>query len=637
MTIRLRNRPQAIETTAGAPVHVAPRELFIRGHTESGVPELAAALHASPTIWASGSFGLGAIVTAARRAAATIALSSADSSNALLTSTDDLVRRTMRAAAEHKPGAHWIADAAEEPVEPILSDATYIYLVRDGRDVVVAEALRQLRAGGPLFSDQRYRARLEHLREELRRDPNLLADRPHRLFWLQPWLRQLSRAWATQVQSDLAALNRLAAAGARTLVIRYESLAAPAASADSRDLASLLSLDSVALNLAQGDLAHAVGIWPRFFTPEYAAVFHEEAGAALSQLGIADSDGWISTLPAPASQPVTNPTSSAAPAAGPSSTFDEMIALHADPVSLASDGQSEHTITIDGASRNLFFICGHPRSGTTWTVAVMNLHPRIFVQGEFRFEALRNGFDQLTRWPWHVAYHEPIRTEAERAARESIRRIMGAITANKPDAQWLGDKTPRSLRVLIPGAPHVLLVRDGRDVLVSRTFHELSSGGVMLNDPLYAGRMLDLQQQFLANPDLFRREPHRLLSEEHWVRTLARQWAQQMRHDLAVAAVMRDRARTPLYELRYERMRADVESERASLYRFLGLDPTEAAPVSAANRSAPGFEAETPNGFYRKGEAGDWNNYMTDDARRWFKHAAGDQLIALGYEKDGSW
>lgn len=618
----------------GAPA--TPRELFIRGCAESGVLQLAAALHRTPTVWAAGSFGLGPIVAAAARASHSASPAIAAS---LARSTTDLVRSTMSSVLASKPGVQWIADAAEEPVEAILPNATYIYILRDGRDAIVAAALRQLESGGPLFSDQRYRARLENIREELRRDTNLLTTQPHRLLRLETWVRQLSRAWAAHVQTDLAALDRMTAAGANCLVVRYEDLVSGNATALA-PLASLLNLTPSACRIDTGpsNLFSAVGAWQRFFTRQTAEAFFDEAGDTFTHLyntSATDPRAWIATLPNDASALIAPVPSRSEPSGNPIS--DDTIVLHASPASLASPGVPEHTITINGIARSLFFICGHPRSGTTWTVAALNLHPRIFAQGEFRFEALRQAFDQLTRWPWHVAHHEPVRTEAERAGRDAIRRIMGAIAVHKPAAAWLGDKTPRPLRVLLPGAPHILLLRDGRDVLISRTFHELSTGGSLLADPLYAGRMLTLQQQFLADPDLFRREPHRLLAEEHWVRTLARQWAHQMRHDLAVAARMRADGVTPIHELRYERMRADVESERAALYRFLGLDPAEAAPVSAANRSAPGFKSETPNAFYRKGEVGDWTNYFSDAARRWFKQAAGDQLIALGYERDDSW
>lgn len=630
-------RVDSHDNRAGATDASSPRPLFIRGHVESGVTELGQALNTTASVWCAGTLGLGELTNAVSRAARSAHAVAPAAASELERAIRDAIRRTLSAGASAKPGVRWAADAVEAGIEPILPDAAYILVVRDGRDALVATALRQLREGGPLFTDPRFRARLEHLREELRRDPAMLAERPQRLLWLEPWVRQIARAWASQTQSDLAALDRLASHGARTLVVRYEELAEPA-SASRRELRGLLALspDDISFAPPSGP-ARDIGAWRRFFTPQVADAFIAEAGDALVRLGYEPSDAWRATLVSTVS--LDAPAVPQVPAAGPEA--EAAIELHADPPVFPRTGADgdlpEHAITLNDRTYQLFFICGHPRSGTTWTVAVLNQHPRIFTQGEFRFEALRNAHDQLTRWPWHVAHHEPVRTEAELAIRDSVRRIMGAISVHRPDAQWLGDKTPRGLRVLIPGAPHVLLVRDGRDVLVSRTFHELSSNGSMLADPLYGGRMQDLQRAFLADPDLFRREPHRLLSEEHWVKALARQWAGQMRHDLAVAKVMRERGRTPLYELRYERMRHDAETERSNLYRFLGLDPAEAAPLDAANRSAPGFEAETPNSFYRKGVVGDWKAYFTDDARRWFKQAAGDQLVALGYERDDSW
>ena len=40
---------------------------------------------------------------------------------------------------------------------------------------------------------------------------------------------------------------------------------------------------------------------------------------------------------------------------------------------------------------------------------------------------------------------------------------------------------------------------------------------------------------------------------------------------------------------------------------------------------------------YRKGMAGDWRNYFTDNHKAEFKEVAGDILIELGYEKDKNW
>jgi len=46
---------------------------------------------------------------------------------------------------------------------------------------------------------------------------------------------------------------------------------------------------------------------------------------------------------------------------------------------------------------------------------------------------------------------------------------------------------------------------------------------------------------------------------------------------------------------------------------------------------------ENRSSFMRKGIAGDWKNYFNKEARGLFNYYAGDQLIKLVYEKDESW
>ena len=71
------------------------------------------------------------------------------------------------------------------------------------------------------------------------------------------------------------------------------------------------------------------------------------------------------------------------------------------------------------------------------------------------------------------------------------------------------------------------------------------------------------------------------------------------------------------------------------MYKFLGADPEKARPLD--EKTQPGFRSEKPGQFYRKGKIGDWQNYVTDDARDWFNEEAGQELIAQGYADDLNW
>lgn len=298
-----------------------------------------------------------------------------------------------------------------------------------------------------------------------------------------------------------------------------------------------------------------------------------------------------------------------------------------------------HVVRLGDRTVRLFFLCGHPKSGTNWVGAVLNLHPKVVCRGEFRFEALRRAFDDLERHWWHVAHDEPVRGEAERCFRETVARLMLAAGERfNPRAEWVGDRTPRPLAGYIPGAPQVYVVRDPRDVLVSWAHQEVREGGPLAAAEPHRSALAADRAAFQADPAYFDRRPERLLASEPWVRFLARRMARHIGADLDfIERIRRGEHDVPLHVVRYERLHADFEGERARLYAFLGVDPGGARPGSRQTRTLPGFDAPDPAGFFRRGEAGDWRRFFTDDAKRWFREEAGGLLSRLEYESSTNW
>lgn len=289
----------------------------------------------------------------------------------------------------------------------------------------------------------------------------------------------------------------------------------------------------------------------------------------------------------------------------------------------------------------LFFVCGHSRSGTTWVEKILDLHPQINCRGEFHLEILRQAYDTFVQRPWHLASSGHMRQVAEACFEATVRTTLHAVWRRRPQARWIGDRTPRPLRPLIAGAPHILMVRDGRDVAVSYTIHQIRTDGLEMQTPWVKKLFAEDQQALSDNPHHFEEHPERLFRDERWTRHVAAKWGRRCRNDLQTV----DRfhageldGRTLI--CRYEDLRADAETERARLYRFLELDPAEAAPLEEGKQTAPGLEHD-PVGKNRKGIVGDWRNFAVgktgETFRTIFKEEAGEELIRLEYERDANW
>jgi len=285
-----------------------------------------------------------------------------------------------------------------------------------------------------------------------------------------------------------------------------------------------------------------------------------------------------------------------------------------------------------GEQPSIFFLRGHARSGTNWIGRLLELHPRICCTGEWDFTGLQTALDRFVSRDWQVGHTEPVRSVALDAFERFCETCIRATEGRKPDVAWLGERTPKPIDPLpIAGCPLIHVQRDGRDVLVSWTHHQLKraregQGGL-------DGRMGDQVSAYQRNPDHFKEHPEELLLDESWVRQIARQWGDRSLADRRTI----ERGERRVHAVRYEELLEDAERERVRMYRFLGLDPDEAAPLDAGVKTTAGFASESPGSFNRKGEAGDWKNYFTGDARRWFIEEAGPALIELGYEDSIDW
>ena len=280
--------------------------------------------------------------------------------------------------------------------------------------------------------------------------------------------------------------------------------------------------------------------------------------------------------------------------------------------------------------QRFFCLRGYMKSGTNWLGGLLSTHREISVVGEFHFEdvvsSLNKTFNQNVIYAEVPGLREATRKQFDSLVKSTITKASISASGDDANIKLIGDRTPHAIEpITLRGAPHVVIVRDGRDVLVSRAFH-------LYNNPqahrLFQRipKMAETYEYFKSDPWFFKNHPDQLLCHEVMVRESGVFWSE---HVAADRTATERHPHLPVCFVRYEDLHADAISERRRLFEFLGVDPDNCEDIKG--RLKPGFEKERPDKFFRKGAVGDWKNYFTDDTTRWFNETAGQELKANGY------
>jgi len=276
---------------------------------------------------------------------------------------------------------------------------------------------------------------------------------------------------------------------------------------------------------------------------------------------------------------------------------------------------------------NYFFVCGAPKSGTTWLQRVLDAHPEVCCSGEGHFierfsvpvaKVVRDYNEHINFVAHRVYEGKPYYEPMDQEAFDELMRafIVGRLMTRRPgpEVRWLGDKTPRytkhlkGLKRLFPDAKFINIVRDPRDVAMSRLHQAHRAGMGHLQDP--------------GAPEAV-----------EFVRAGGRDWMASVQPVTVFAEANPGR----LHGLGYEAMIADPAAEARKLFAFLGVS-TEARVIDEVVRTTS-FEAqsgrkpgeEDPNSFMRKGVAGDWIGRLPPPALEALDEVCGDLMRQFGY------
>ena len=286
-----------------------------------------------------------------------------------------------------------------------------------------------------------------------------------------------------------------------------------------------------------------------------------------------------------------------------------------------------HSAISELQKKQIFFIGGAVKSGTTWLQLLLNAHPEVSCNGEGHFldnlaPALKMALDQ--HCGLIAEKNESLFNEIEgypRLSGDDFAYILASCIAlflikqrrHRP-ARAIGEKPPDNSRYfaalsgVFPAAKFIHIVRDGRDCAVSGWFHNLR---------LESGKALKKSSSLSA-----------------YARSFAEIWATE----LATAQNFIDRHPERVHQIRYEDIATDPERALTGLFAFLGVEASK--PVLDQSGTAASFEKlsggrkpgkENRDSFFRKGVSGDWRNHFSaaDDAA--FRKTAGTWMQRFGY------
>ncbi len=316
----------------------------------------------------------------------------------------------------------------------------------------------------------------------------------------------------------------------------------------------------------------------------------------------------------------------------------------------------------------MFFILGRGRSGTTWLRTLLNSHPEIMCWGEGRFferSFMREDFEQLEleNIPPSSLYRAILESRHLRSwidrsvwarGEETERHLINltrltidyflAEQLSRTNKRVVGDKTPfvsaevvEEISKIYPEARVIHIIRDGRDVAVSLIHH-------MWNHAKSEGGIYDLTPEELEKRRAYREgslvPPAESLFTRERLTRIATDWSTEVGKAIQDGPALLG---GNYAEVRYEDLLEKPVEEARRLLTFLNVDRSEQTVKRCVKKA--GFEQNTnrkqgqedSSSRSRKGVAGDWAEAFTEEDKRVFKEIAGDLLVELGYEEDGSW
>jgi len=274
-------------------------------------------------------------------------------------------------------------------------------------------------------------------------------------------------------------------------------------------------------------------------------------------------------------------------------------------------------------NKQIFFVVGCQKSGTTWVQKLLDGHPAVRCRGEAYFgpvllpmlQQAMQGYNQRHKAGAESHYQaEDLKRLFTTAMGLTLGRWIGDQSLEQ--VQAVGDKTPEHalclpiLRECFPNVKVIHITRDGRDVCTSGWFHNLRKGSA------------SFKKQFPTMASYVH-----YTTTKHWMPYIQQAMQFGVQHP------------TQYHQLRYEDLHQEPNLEVGRMLTFLNVDASaetvEKCVKAGSFESLSGGRGrgeEDKQSFFRKGVVGDWQNHLDAHALKTFIQHGGHLLKQLGYE-----
>jgi len=293
----------------------------------------------------------------------------------------------------------------------------------------------------------------------------------------------------------------------------------------------------------------------------------------------------------------------------------------------AFDYADQQRIIDEMRAKDLFFVGGIPKSGTTWLQILLNAHPEVSCAGEGHFltslaPLLTNALNQhnvvIARTNHGVLQQFAVFPEFDRQNLRflfvSAILLLMAASGKARDARIVGEKTPDNLlgfpvlSELLPAAKFIHILRDPRDCAVSTWFH------------------------------IQRTEAKAAQNRFPTLGTMVAHIAQQWRDVVGFWERFAEASAARCALVRYEDLAARPQSELLRLFEFLRastlpatIDDCVAAGDFARLSGGRPPGVEDRGSLLRQGLPGDWRNHFTQAEVVSCRQIAGGTMARYGY------